>query len=159
MSEETNTNSNENTFTQEQVDAIIADRLARVKGKYSDYEELKAQAAKYAELEEASKSELQRAIESAEKSNARIAELEKQIADAETEAARKKLVDKVAKKYHVAADKKRFMRGATEEELIEEAEILGEPFAKPSKKDGQKPANISESTDPFAEWVDAIFNG
>lgn len=149
MSEETNVDSTEKTFTQAQVDAIVGDRLAREKARYSDYDELKEAAAKYAELEEASKSELQKALESAEKSNARVAELEKQIADAQAEAERKKLVDKVAKKYRVPSDKKRFLRGTTEEELAEEAEILGEPFAEPSSKEGTKQADVSTKEDGY----------
>ena len=41
------------TFTQEEVNAIVGKRLAEEKGKYSDYEDLKAKAAKYDEAEEA----------------------------------------------------------------------------------------------------------
>lgn len=51
------------SFSQEQVDAIIADRLKRESQKYSDYEDLKAKAAKVDAAEEASKSELQKANE------------------------------------------------------------------------------------------------
>lgn len=134
------------TFTQAQVDAIVRDRLAREKARYADYDDLKAQANKYAELEEASKSELQKALERAEKSDTRVAQLEKQIADAAEAAERKKLVDKIAKKYHVSSDLKRFMSGKTEEELIEEAEILGKPFSEPSKNEGKHP-NISTTED------------
>lgn len=158
MSEETNVNSNEQTFTQEQVNAIVADRLAREKGKYSDYEELKEAAAKYAELEEASKSELQKAIESAEKSNARVAELEKQIADKQAEDERNKLVNKIAKKYRVPSDMKRFLRGVTEEELAEEAELLGERFAQPSSNEGQKPANIEPASDEMSSFLETLKN-
>ena len=53
------------TFTQEEVNAIVGKRLAEEKGKYSDYEEIKAKAAKFDEAEEANKSELQKAMERA----------------------------------------------------------------------------------------------
>ena len=56
------------TFTQEQVDKIIADRAIReVRTKYGDYDELKAKAAKFDELDAASKSELDKANERAQK--------------------------------------------------------------------------------------------
>ncbi len=49
------------TFTQEQLDKIVKERLARAKADVpADYEELKAKAAKLDELEEASKSELEK---------------------------------------------------------------------------------------------------
>lgn len=41
----------ERTFTQAEMNVIIADRLNRERGKYSDYEELKAQAAQTAEAQ------------------------------------------------------------------------------------------------------------
>lgn len=53
----------ERTFTQAEMDAIIGDRLKRERAKYADYDELKTKAAAYDEAEEASKSELQKAVE------------------------------------------------------------------------------------------------
>ena len=53
------------TFTQEEVNAIVGKRLAEEKGKYADYDVLKAKADKFDEAEEASKSELQKATERA----------------------------------------------------------------------------------------------
>ena len=51
------TEATERTFTQAEVDAIVGDRLKRDRAKYSDYDDLKAKAAKFDELEEANKSE------------------------------------------------------------------------------------------------------
>ena len=53
------------TFTQAELDAIVADRLARERAKYPDYESIKAKAEKYDAAEEAGKSELQKANERA----------------------------------------------------------------------------------------------
>lgn len=53
------------TFTQAELDAIVADRLARERAKYPDYEALKDKAAKYDAAEQAGKSELQKATEQA----------------------------------------------------------------------------------------------
>ena len=57
------TNEAEKTFTQAEVDAIVSERLKRDRAKYADYEAIKAKADKLDEIEEASKSELQKAIE------------------------------------------------------------------------------------------------
>ncbi len=52
-------NQEERTFTQDEMNAIIADRLSREKSKYADYDELKKKALAFDEGEEASKTELQ----------------------------------------------------------------------------------------------------
>lgn len=65
VNQEATTKPEEKTFTQEEVNAIVNDRLGREKAKYSDYEAMKAKAAKFDELEEANKTELQKASEKA----------------------------------------------------------------------------------------------
>ena len=62
----------EATFTQDDVNRIVADRVARERAKYEDYESLREKAAKFDEAEEASKSELQKATERAEKLQAQL---------------------------------------------------------------------------------------
>jgi hypothetical protein len=79
----------ERTFTQAEMDAIIGERLKRDRAKYADYDELKAKAAKYDEAEEASKSELQKAVEERDRLKA---ELDKR----DAERARAEKVAKVA---------------------------------------------------------------
>lgn len=54
-----------NTFTQEEVNKMIADRISREREKYANYDELKTKAKKYDEVQEASKTELQKAEERA----------------------------------------------------------------------------------------------
>jgi len=54
------------TFTQEEVNSIVEGRLKKESAKYSDYEELKAKASKFDEMEEANKTELQKATEKAD---------------------------------------------------------------------------------------------
>ena len=63
----------EKTFTQAELDAIVKDRLKRNSEKYADYEDLKAKASKFDEIEAANKSELEKANE---KLKAVTAELE-----------------------------------------------------------------------------------
>ena len=54
------------TFTQEEVDRIVGDRLQRERAKYADFDAMKKKAAKFDEAEQAQKSELQKATERAE---------------------------------------------------------------------------------------------
>lgn len=53
------------TFTQEQLDRIVEDRLKRERAQFADYDDLKAKAAKLDEAEEAQKTELQKAKDAA----------------------------------------------------------------------------------------------
>ena len=53
----------EKTFTQEDLDRFFKDRLKRERDKYADYADLKAAAAKLTEIEEANKTELEKATE------------------------------------------------------------------------------------------------
>lgn len=55
------------TFSQDEVNAIISDRLSREREKFADYESLKEKAAKFDEYEEANKSDLQKAQDEIER--------------------------------------------------------------------------------------------
>lgn len=57
----------ERTFTQEELDAVVRQRLERERSKYIDYDDLKAKASKWAEHEEAQKTELQKLQDKADK--------------------------------------------------------------------------------------------
>lgn len=104
----------ERTFTQAELDATIGERLARERAKYADYESIKAKAAQYDEQVEASKSELQKAREAAEKYKAKMEELQSTIT---ANAARAKASAETG----VPAD---FLHGTTEEECMAEAQAL-----------------------------------
>jgi hypothetical protein len=58
---------NGQSFTQADVDRIVADRLTRAEKKYADYGDLKAKAEKLATLEAASQTDLERAVGKAAK--------------------------------------------------------------------------------------------
>lgn len=62
--------------TQADLDRIIADRLSREKAKYADYPDLKAKAAKFDEVEQANKTELQKALDRAAAAEAKVASYE-----------------------------------------------------------------------------------
>lgn len=76
------TTGGEKTFTQAELDAQIAQRLERERAKYSDYDAIKAKAAKFDEAEAARKSELQQALEQAADYKAKLDAREKEIATA-----------------------------------------------------------------------------
>lgn len=151
--EETTATEPERTFTQSELDAIVRDRLARERGKYADYEELKEKAGKFDEAEEASKSELQKATEKATALEAQLTALtrEKEISE---------LKSKVSAELGVPAG---LLTADTEEDLRAQAEAIL-AFAKPSEyptvKDGgevTKTAGLS-TKQQFAQWADAAFN-
>lgn len=64
-------------FTQEELDLIVKERLGRERSKYADYEDMKEKAAKFDEISEASKTELQKATERADKLQAELDRLTK----------------------------------------------------------------------------------
>lgn len=102
------------SFTQEQVDQIVEKRLARERGRYKDYDELKAKALKLDEIENAGKSELDRLKES-------NAALRKQIDAAAAEKRHAEDVSEVARAKDVPAG---LLRGSTKEELEAHADLL-----------------------------------
>lgn len=59
------------TFTQEQVDAIIKDRLARQADRFKDYEDLKKAAGRLKEIEDANLSEIEKAKKASADAEAR----------------------------------------------------------------------------------------
>ena len=138
----------ERTFTQTELNAILKDRLEREKSKYADYEELKSKATAYDEAQEASKSELQKANELAEKYRAELDDLKK-AADV------REIREKVAKETGVPAS---MLTYDTEEQCSEQArEILA--FAKPKgypsipdRGEAQHSGAPGTNAEKFADW-------
>ena len=93
----------ESTFSQEDVNRIVQERLQREREKYSDYDELKSAAERAQELE-------------AEKQT-----LAERVAEFEAKEEQSKLVAQVAIDAGVPADA---LRGSTKEELEAHAEVL-----------------------------------
>lgn len=100
--------------TQADLDRIIGDRLARERSKYGDYDELKAKAAQFDDLEEAKKTEL-------EKVQAKLAKAEAKVADFEHAAQLATWKAQVAEETGVPAS---VLAGSTLEELQAHAELL-----------------------------------
>lgn len=138
------------TFTQEDVDRIVTKRVAR----YSDYETLKEKAAKYDEQVEANKSDLEKATERA---NSLQAELDAIKAAEQIRTMR----DEVATRKGVPAT---LLTGKTPEECEAQADAMltwakdTTPNGYPKIPDGGDPlGHAKKSTrDQFAEWLNSI---
>ena len=96
--------------SQEELDRIVQARLDRERKRFSDYEELKAKASKLAEIEEANKTEAEKAQARAEAAEKRAIELEAKALRAEVAAAKGVPVS--------------LLTGSTQEELEAAADAL-----------------------------------
>lgn len=144
-----NANQETKTFTQDELNAIVQDRLKREREKYADYDVIKSKAAKFDESEEASKTELQKAQEKVSSLEVELNELKKNNSVREIRA-------KVAKETNVPED---LLTADTEEACKKQAELILK-FAKPDKYPDVHDAGevrdhqTSETRDQFAEWFD-----
>lgn len=129
----TGSGSTEKTFTQAEVDKLIRDRLARERGKYADYDDLKAKAAE------------------ADKGKTQIDRIEAQLAEMTKQAeknAREVLIRDVADELGISVKQAKRLSGSTREELLADGREFLEEF-KPNAagKDGKSDENGSEGTD------------
>lgn len=139
------------TFTQDEVNAIVGKRVAEEKGKYSDYEDLKAKAAKYDEAEEASKSELQKATERANNLESELAALRK-----ENEV--RTMRETVSKETGIPSN---LLTGDTEEACKAQAEAIkafAQPSGYPKVKDGGEIStnNAGSTKQQFADFMSKV---
>lgn len=146
--EEKTVTQEEKTFTQAELNAIVADRLSRERGKYADYEALKEKAARYDADEEARKTDLQKAQEQAEAYKAQLDALTKQTAARDAR-------DKVAAETGVPAS---LLTGETEEVCKAQADAIlkfkGNTAPYPDTHDagGQTHTGGGKTRDQFADW-------
>ncbi|MBR6473427.1 MAG: hypothetical protein IKS99_06885 [Firmicutes bacterium] len=139
------------TFTQEEVNQMIGERLARERAKFSNYEELEAKAHKFDEIEEKSKTELQKATEKANALQAELDGLKKANSVRE-------LREKVAKEKQIPAH---LLTADTEDELNAQADAIlsfAKPNAYPAVKDGGEVKGQAKGStrEQFAEWMKQI---
>ncbi len=143
----------EKTFSQAELDSIIGDRLKREREKYADYDLMKEKASKLDEIEEASKSELQKATERAEKLESELTQLKK------AEEIRQ-VRDKVATATGVPAS---LLSGETEDVCEEQAKAIlsfKTSTSYPTIKDGGEIQKTIEGStrQQFAEWASEALN-
>ena len=112
--------------TQEELDAIIKNRLERLKEKYSDYDEIKALAVQVQDENSSLKSALETSKQETESSNKQIADLEAKISGYETE----NLRTRIALQNGLPFDLADRLQGTDEESLKADAERLAS-FIKP----------------------------
>ena len=119
------------TFTQADVDRVVADRLKRERAKYADYDALKAKADAADKAGEKDKSEAQKLTE-------QLAKLQN---DLDEERRQRHIVEVAAAKGLTPAHVKR-LTGATREEIEANADELLEDFPLPPAKGDEdgKPA-------------------
>ena len=139
------------TFTQEEVNAIVGKRLAEEKGKYSDYDEIKAKAAKFDEAEEANKSELQRATERANNLESELAALRK-----ENEV--RTMREAVSKETGIPSN---LLTGDTEEACKAQADAIkafAQPSGYPRVKDGGEVStnHAGSAKQQFADFMSKV---
>ena len=127
--------------SQEQLNAVLAERLKRERAKYSDYADLKAKAEKFDAAEQAAKSDLQKATEANAKLTAEIEALK--LSQLRTEIAARKGLD---------ASAARFLTGTTREEIEADVDDLvklvgtprrTEPGSVPGIGNAPQPRNLS----------------
>ncbi len=106
----------ERTFTQAEVNEMMGKVRRETRAKFSDYDDLKAKAGEYDQLQEASKTELQKAQERAERA-------ERELSDARAARERAELVGRVSTETGVPAG---LLHGTTEDELTESAKAISE---------------------------------
>lgn len=139
----------EKLFTQEQVDGFFNKRYSKM---MSELEEYKAKAEKFDQLEEANKSELQKATEKAQALEAELNSLKQ----AESVRAIKSAV---AEETGVPVG---LLTGTTEEECKAQAAAIlnfAKPQSYPTLKDGGEVHNVGKPTtkQQFAEWAQNAF--
>lgn len=123
------TQTEERTFTQAELNAIVQKRVGEVTEKYGNYEELKEKAQKFDALEEESKTELQKATEKAKA-------LEDELTGLKKENALREIREGVSKETGVPAN---LLTGETKEECEEQAKAIvsfAKPKSYPVVKDG-----------------------
>ena len=134
------------TFTQDEVNRIVADRVADFK----DYKIYKEKAAKYDEQVEASKSELQKATERADSLQAELDALK-------TAEQIRNVRDEFASAKGIPAS---LLTGSTAEECESQADAILNWAQKPSTgypkaPDGGDPIVNKSPEEQFAEWFNA----
>ena len=140
----------ERTFTQAEVDAIVGERLSRDRAKYANYDELKAKAEQFDVAEELRKTELQKAVEKAQKLQAELDGMKKA-------ASVKEMREKVSADTGVPAN---LLSAEDEAGCKAQAEAIL-AFAKPQgypvvKDDRGEPRRTSggATRDHFKDWFD-----
>lgn len=148
-----NTTPEERTFTQAEVNSFLKKDREKMEGKFADYEALKEKAAKYDELEEANKSEIQKA-------NEKAAALEKELSTLKKANEVREIRDRVAKETGVPYS---LLTAETEDECRTQAQAVLDykQASYPTVRDGGEVQGSSKHStkEQFAEYFNSILGG
>lgn len=140
------TNQENRTFTQDEVNAIVRDRVKKEREKYADYDTFKDKAGKY-----------DQAIESGKKEKERADGLQIKLDELTQDNSIRQMKEKVSRETTVPVD---LLTGSTEEDCKKQAEAILK-FAKPSYP-GTQPNynrnNASPNDSSMRELARQIFN-
>lgn len=143
------------TFTQDEMNKIVSERVKKERAKYEGFDEIKDKAAKFDELQEASKSELQKAEDKATK-------LEKELNDMKAAESIRKAKATVSEETGIPVE---LLSGETEDACKEQANAIKEFVAQeierarmngyPIVRDAgeSKPLGSHSTRDQFADWM------
>ena len=150
VNQETTGTNEQKTFTQDEMNAIINDRLKREREKYTDYNDLKKKAELYDKYEEASKSEIQKATERADK-------LQKELDEIKQAEEIRGIREKVSNETGVPVN---LLTCTTEEDCKAQAEaikIYATPTY-PNVRDGGEPGVTPgvSTAQQFADWLNSM---
>lgn len=116
--------------SQDDLNRIITTRIERERARFADYDEVKTKAAEFDKAAEASKSEIQKAVERADAAESRAATFE----------AKEQRVTWAAEITKDSAVPAAALRGSTREELLEHFELLKPLVTKPTQSRMASPA-------------------
>lgn len=154
VNQETKATEPTKTFTQDEVNNIVAERIGRERAKYEGFEDFKAKAEKLDKMEAANKTELEKANERAAKAESKL----KAIEEAEKIRA---IREEVAKETGVPVH---LLTGNTKEDCTAQAAAIADyakPAPYPTVKDGGEMGGAIKPTarQQFADWANSNFGG
>lgn len=147
--------------TQEQLDGIIRDRIARAKQsaaeKYADYDTIKAQNTEYATQISQLQSQLQAQTETITGNETVLAELNAKVAKYETDSVKTKVALEMGLPYQMASR----LTGSNEKEIRADAESMKQLFgAHPAPLGSPEPVASKDPSDvaraKFSAWMQEI---
>lgn len=156
--EQSNDGGNNSGFTppatQDELNRIVAERVARERSKYADYSDLKAKAAKFDEIDAQSKSEIEKATERAaavererDEATARLNRLEVALEKGLSPSQAKRLVGGTREELEADAD-----------ELLKDLGDSNKPRSpKPDPNQGRSGGGTASTADQFAAAIEPHF--
>lgn len=138
----------EKKFTQEEVNQIVASRVARFSEKYSDFEELREKARRFDEISQGGKTAL-------DEMNEKVKEYETELESLSKKKDLSDMKEKIASEMGIPS---RLLTGTTEEEIRDQAQTIRSiAFSYPQVRDGGEPQMIIKET-PAQAFANAMKN-